>query len=175
MKQWLWVVSKHWAKQFYWICHCRSFFQSVCVLGYCILPLDIALTACRLILITKQTAALFAVRFILVILGFAWSTFGKLDCCLHYVACVCHICMYNHCCPAHGIKPKAVRFSFHLYTPALSWYTMSLPLSLRSWAKTCAVLRCWLVCGQSSSSIAGICLGYRSLMLCVFNCYMYRM
>ena len=48
------------------------------MLGYCILPLDIALTACRLILITKQTLALFAVRFIVVILGFAWSTFGKL-------------------------------------------------------------------------------------------------
>lgn len=56
-----------------------SFFQSVCVLGYCILPLDIALTVCRLILITKQTAALFAVRFILVILGFAWSTFASIQ------------------------------------------------------------------------------------------------
>ena len=58
------------------------------MLGYCILPLDIALTVCRLILITKQTAALFAVRFILVILGFAWSTFGKLGLCLYYVACI---------------------------------------------------------------------------------------
>ncbi|KAJ7392927.1 Yip1 member 6 [Desmophyllum pertusum] len=55
-----------------------SFFQSVCVLGYCILPLDIALTVCRLILITKQTLALFAVRFIVVILGFAWSTFASI-------------------------------------------------------------------------------------------------
>ena len=57
--------------------HFRSFFQSVCVLGYCILPLNVALIVCRLILLAKHTTALFAVRFVVVILGFAWSTFGK--------------------------------------------------------------------------------------------------
>ena len=57
--------------------YCRSFFQSVCVLGYCILPLNMALVACRLILLAKHTTALFIVRFVVVILGFAWSTFGK--------------------------------------------------------------------------------------------------
>lgn len=54
-----------------------SFFQSICVLGYCILPLNVALTACRLILIAKQSTLLFAVRFILVILGFVWSTIAS--------------------------------------------------------------------------------------------------
>ena len=47
------------------------------MLGYCILPLNIALIVCRLLLLAKHTTALFAVRFIMVILGFAWSTFGK--------------------------------------------------------------------------------------------------
>ncbi|XP_068703067.1 protein YIPF6-like [Montipora foliosa] len=54
-----------------------SFFQSVCVLGYCILPLNVALIVCRLILLAKHTTALFAVRFVVVILGFAWSTFAS--------------------------------------------------------------------------------------------------
>jgi len=54
-----------------------SFFQSVCVLGYCILPLNMALVACRLILLAKHTFALFIVRFVVVILGFAWSTFAS--------------------------------------------------------------------------------------------------
>ncbi|XP_015752960.1 PREDICTED: protein YIPF6-like [Acropora digitifera] len=54
-----------------------SFFQSVCVLGYCILPLNVALIVCRLILLAKHTTALFIVRFIVVILGFAWSTFAS--------------------------------------------------------------------------------------------------
>ena len=52
------------------------------MLGYCILPLNVALTACRLILIAKQSTLLFAVRFILVILGFVWSTIGKSEYCV---------------------------------------------------------------------------------------------
>ena len=82
------------------------------MLGYCILPLDIALTVCRLILITKQTAALFAVRFILVILGFAWSTFGKLRLCLYYVACVAS---FLSIFPARGSGPK-ILFSLWFWT-----------------------------------------------------------
>ncbi|GAB1601313.1 protein YIPF6-like [Argonauta hians] len=53
-----------------------SFFQSVCVLGYCVTPLAIALMICRLILLAHQTTALFAVRFILIFLSFGWSTFA---------------------------------------------------------------------------------------------------
>lgn len=55
----------------------RSFFQSVCVLGYCVLPLDVALLICRLILLANQTTILFVIRFGVVMLAFAWSTFGK--------------------------------------------------------------------------------------------------
>ncbi|XP_014786334.1 protein YIPF6 [Octopus bimaculoides] len=53
-----------------------SFFQSVCVLGYCVTPLAIALTICRLILLAHQTTALFIVRFCIIFLSFGWSTFA---------------------------------------------------------------------------------------------------
>ncbi|EDO44493.1 predicted protein [Nematostella vectensis] len=55
-----------------------SFFQSVCVLGYCILPLDISLTVCRLILLAKQNLALFIARFVVVLGGFAWATVASI-------------------------------------------------------------------------------------------------
>ena len=55
-----------------------SFFQSVCVLGYCVLPLTVTLIICRLVLIAQpQTTILFVVRCVIVLLAFAWSTFGK--------------------------------------------------------------------------------------------------
>ncbi|CAH1776454.1 unnamed protein product, partial [Owenia fusiformis] len=54
-----------------------SFFQSVCVLGYCVFPLSVSLVICRIILIATQTTALFIVRFIVVMLGFGWSTFAS--------------------------------------------------------------------------------------------------
>lgn len=46
------------------------------MLGYCIFPLDVALVACRIILLANQSLALFIVRFLVVIVGFAWATFG---------------------------------------------------------------------------------------------------
>ena len=55
----------------------RSFFQSICVLGYCVFPLTVALIVCRIVLIADQTTVLFVIRFVIVVLGFAWSTFGK--------------------------------------------------------------------------------------------------
>ena len=59
-------------------CFCfSSFFQSVCVLGYCVLPLTVALMMCKIILLAQQTTALFAVRCIIVLAMFGWSTFGK--------------------------------------------------------------------------------------------------
>lgn len=54
-----------------------SFFQSVCVLGYCVLPLTIALIFCKLILLSHQTTLLFAIRCITVLLMFGWSTFAS--------------------------------------------------------------------------------------------------
>ncbi|XP_076446022.1 protein YIPF6-like [Babylonia areolata] len=55
-----------------------SFFQSVCVLGYCVCPLAMALIICRIILaVATQNVALFIIRFIVVTLAFAWSTFAS--------------------------------------------------------------------------------------------------
>ncbi|KAL8589899.1 Yip1 member 6 [Nucella lapillus] len=55
-----------------------SFFQSVCVLGYCVCPLALALILCRVILaVASDSVALFIVRFIAVALAFAWSTFAS--------------------------------------------------------------------------------------------------
>jgi hypothetical protein len=56
----------------------RSFFQSVCVLGYCLLPIVIALIVCRFILIFEQTNFLFFIRFAISIGSFLWATYGKL-------------------------------------------------------------------------------------------------
>lgn len=66
----------------------RSFFQSVCVLGYCLLPTTLSLIACRFILLVEQTALLFFIRFTLSMTGFVWATYGKLDCCANpIIAC----------------------------------------------------------------------------------------
>jgi len=54
-----------------------SFFQSVCVLGYCVLPLTVALMICKIILLAHQTTALFTVRCIVVLVMFGWSTFAS--------------------------------------------------------------------------------------------------
>ncbi|XP_078496269.1 protein YIPF6 [Lissotriton helveticus] len=51
-----------------------SFFQSLCVLGYCILPLTVAMLVCRLVLLGGLTMATFIVRLVIVICMFAWST-----------------------------------------------------------------------------------------------------
>ncbi|XP_064093831.1 protein YIPF6-like [Macrobrachium nipponense] len=55
-----------------------SFFQSVCVLGYCLLPSCFALILCRLILIANQNKLLFALRFIITCIGFVWATFAAM-------------------------------------------------------------------------------------------------
>lgn len=51
-----------------------SFFQSVCVLGYCIAPLVGALIFCRLILFATNGSFLFLLRFIVTAVGFGWSS-----------------------------------------------------------------------------------------------------
>uniref|UniRef100_A0A6V7KJP2 Protein YIPF n=1 Tax=Bracon brevicornis TaxID=1563983 RepID=A0A6V7KJP2_9HYME len=55
-----------------------SFFQSVCVLGYCLLPTTIALIICRIILLAEQTTLLFILRFIITIIGFLWATYASM-------------------------------------------------------------------------------------------------
>ncbi|CAG9859705.1 unnamed protein product [Phyllotreta striolata] len=55
-----------------------SFFQSVCVLGYCLLPTTIALIACRVILLTEQSVWLFFVRLVISMVGFIWATYASI-------------------------------------------------------------------------------------------------
>lgn len=55
----------------------RSFFQSLCVLGYCILPLTVAMIVCRIVLLGGTGGVSFAVRLVVVTASFGWSTFGK--------------------------------------------------------------------------------------------------
>ncbi|ETE67488.1 Protein YIPF6, partial [Ophiophagus hannah] len=54
-----------------------SFFQSLCVLGYCILPLTVALLVCRLVLLANSGTAGFIVRLLVVITMFGWSTLAS--------------------------------------------------------------------------------------------------
>merc|ERR1711890_178697 len=57
-----------------------SFFQSVCVLGYCLLPLAVALLVCRIILfVDNQTIFLLILRGVVVLIGFAWATFASMQ------------------------------------------------------------------------------------------------
>ncbi|XP_068105766.1 protein YIPF6 isoform X2 [Hyperolius riggenbachi] len=54
-----------------------SFFQSLCVLGYCILPLTVAMLVSRLMLLASGGTVTFIIRLIVVITMFAWSTFAS--------------------------------------------------------------------------------------------------
>ena len=56
---------------------CSSFFQSLCVLGYCIMPLTVAMVVCRIVLLGGTGTGSFIVRLIVVTASFGWSTFGK--------------------------------------------------------------------------------------------------
>jgi len=56
-----------------------SFFQSVCVLGYCLLPLSLSLFVCSLVLMATQTTGLLILRAIVVLIGFVWSTFASMQ------------------------------------------------------------------------------------------------
>ncbi|XP_026315861.1 protein YIPF6 [Hyposmocoma kahamanoa] len=53
-----------------------SFFQSVCVLGYCLLPIAMALIVCRIILFSTQSTFLFFLRLVISIVGYVWATFA---------------------------------------------------------------------------------------------------
>lgn len=54
-----------------------SFFQSLCVLGYCIMPLTVALFVCRLVLLGGNGTVSFVVRLVVVTASFGWSTFAS--------------------------------------------------------------------------------------------------
>uniref|UniRef100_A0A4Y0BQT1 Protein YIPF n=1 Tax=Anopheles funestus TaxID=62324 RepID=A0A4Y0BQT1_ANOFN len=55
-----------------------SFFQSVCVLGYCLTPCALALIVCRIILLGAQTTFLFFLRFLVASAGFGWATYASI-------------------------------------------------------------------------------------------------
>ena len=48
-----------------------SFFQSVCILGYCVFPLTISALVC---LMTRLVISVFMIKVIIVSIGFIWST-----------------------------------------------------------------------------------------------------
>uniref|UniRef100_A0A3P8W6N9 Protein YIPF n=1 Tax=Cynoglossus semilaevis TaxID=244447 RepID=A0A3P8W6N9_CYNSE len=54
-----------------------SFFQSLCVLGYCILPLTVAMIVCRIVLVGGSGTVSFVVRLLVVTASFGWSTFAS--------------------------------------------------------------------------------------------------
>ncbi|XP_036436046.1 protein YIPF6 [Colossoma macropomum] len=54
-----------------------SFFQSLCVLGYCILPLTVAMLVCRLVLLGSMEVGGFIIRLVVVTASFGWSTFAS--------------------------------------------------------------------------------------------------
>jgi len=57
-----------------------SFFQSVCVLGYCVLPLTLALVACKILLALagSTSTTIFAIRCAIVVATLVWSCFASL-------------------------------------------------------------------------------------------------
>ncbi|XP_055682778.1 protein YIPF6 [Lutzomyia longipalpis] len=55
-----------------------SFFQSVCVLGYCLTPVAVSLIVCQVILLASvQTKLLFFIRLVTTIGGFMWATYAS--------------------------------------------------------------------------------------------------
>uniref|UniRef100_A0A803WEX5 Protein YIPF n=2 Tax=Ficedula albicollis TaxID=59894 RepID=A0A803WEX5_FICAL len=54
-----------------------SFFQSLCVLGYCVMPLTVAMLVCRLVLLAGDGTVSFIIRLIVVGAMFAWSTLAS--------------------------------------------------------------------------------------------------
>merc|ERR1712070_210511 len=49
-----------------------SFFQSVCILGYCIFPLDVACLVC--LIFKSFLSSTILIRLVVVTIGFIWST-----------------------------------------------------------------------------------------------------
>jgi len=66
--------------------YCSSIFQCMCVLGYCVVPLAVALTLCKVILLVDaNSTGLFVVRSIIVLIALAWSIFGKFSTSCHLI------------------------------------------------------------------------------------------
>ncbi|XP_030565513.1 protein YIPF6 [Drosophila novamexicana] len=87
-----------------------SFFQSVCVLGYCLTPVALALIICRIILLSTSTRFLFFLRFVTTTLGFAWATYAS-------------FIFLGQSQPPHR-KPLAV-YPIFLFFFVISWLVLS--------------------------------------------------
>jgi hypothetical protein len=56
-----------------------SFFQSVCTLGYCLLPLTIAVLFSRLLLTSPlPQAVVLVIRIAIILVALCWSVIGEL-------------------------------------------------------------------------------------------------
>lgn len=53
-----------------------SFFQSVCVLGYCLAPVAGALIVCKVLLVAEQTKFVFFLRLVATLVGFLWASYA---------------------------------------------------------------------------------------------------
>lgn len=71
----VWSSYHHTKFQTSWWKH--FFFQSLCVLGYCVLPLNIAMLICRLLLLAGQGPINFMIRLFVVLVMFAWSVIAS--------------------------------------------------------------------------------------------------
>ncbi|XP_057312814.1 protein YIPF6-like [Hydractinia symbiolongicarpus] len=87
-----------------------SFFQSLCVLGYCILPLTLALLVCKIILLAKNNTILFAARCLVVLATLIWS-------------CLASLAFLGDSQP-HRRKPLAV-YPICLFYFVISWLVLS--------------------------------------------------
>lgn len=90
-----------------------SFFQSLCVLGYCVLPLTAALIICKIIIGFSgdvQTTGVFAVRCLIVLGTLVWSCFASIG-------------FLGDSQPLHR-KPLAV-YPICLFYFVLSWMVVS--------------------------------------------------
>ena len=72
-------IFSHMLKIGHMILSFSSFFQSVCTLGYCLLPLTIAVLVSRLLLTTPlPSSAVSLVRLVVVVISLVWSVYGEL-------------------------------------------------------------------------------------------------
>lgn len=87
-----------------------SFFQSVCVLGYCLLPLALALLVCRILLFISDGGLVLALRGISVLLGFGWSTYASIQ-------------FLGDCSPAN--KKMMSMYPMLLFYLVIAWMVMA--------------------------------------------------
>jgi hypothetical protein len=91
--------------------HNSSFFQSVCTLGYCLLPLALSLLISRVILMVSHFSLLiFFIRFAIIMVALLWSSWGE------YWWLRVPIDWYDVITPrAHALqRDKTIRFVCHL-------------------------------------------------------------